>query len=351
MKRLSVNLPVASALLLLLLVLLATVAAAPLPAPLAAHCRQAAAPAPAAGAAPAAPATPVAPATPASPAAEPPPYRPDPGGPTPRILLVTAHPDDDALFGGSVYKITHALGGKVDLVLVTNGEGGYKYSILAEPIYHLKLTDEAIGRQYLPGIRKRELMAGGAIVGIRNYFFLDQPDNEYTQSWAEAQKGWDLPLVTSRIATVLKQGNYDFVFVMLPTLTTHGGHQGAALLALQAVAAMPRDSRPIVLGGTGYRKSSPQRSTFTGRDDYPVAKIRADAPRFEFDRTQKFGFNNRLDYNIVVNWQIAEHKSQGTMQNNMNGLDVEQYLFFDFNRDEGIAKAQALFERLKATGP
>jgi N-acetylglucosamine malate deacetylase 2 len=270
---------------------------------------------------------------------------------TPKVLLVTAHPDDDALFGGAVYKITHALSGKVDLVLVTNGEGGYKYSILAEPIYHLKLTDEAIGRQYLPGIRKRELMAGGAIVGIRNYFFLDQPDNEYTQSWAEARKGWDVALVKSRIATILKEGGYDFVFVMLPTLTTHGGHQGAALLALEAIAAMPAATRPIVLGGTGYRKSGPQRPSFTGRDDYPLAKIRQATPPLEFDRTQKFGFNNKLDYNIVVNWQIAEHKSQGTMQNNMNGLDVEQYLYFDLNGDAGVAKAQALFARLKAPGP
>ncbi|HZF12497.1 MAG TPA: PIG-L family deacetylase, partial [Thermoanaerobaculia bacterium] len=83
--------------------------------------------------------------------------------PWPNVLLVTAHPDDDALFGGAVYKITHQLGGRVDLFLVTNGEGGFHYSTLSEPIYGLKLSDEKIGREYLPGIRKRELLAGGKI--------------------------------------------------------------------------------------------------------------------------------------------------------------------------------------------
>jgi LmbE family N-acetylglucosaminyl deacetylase len=269
----------------------------------------------------------------------------------PRVLLVTAHPDDDALFGGTVYKISHRLAGKVDLALITNGEGGYKYSVLAEPIYHLELTDEAIGRQYLPGIRKRELMAGGAIVGIRNYFFLDQPDHGFTTSWDDVRRGWDVAAVKGRLAAVLDAGHYDFVFVMLPTAATHGAHQGAALLALEVVAQEGAASRPLVLGATGYKKPHPQRPNFTGRPEHPLTKIKAGAPIFEFDRTQKFGYRDELDYNIVVNWQIAEHKSQGAMQHNMNGLDVEQFFYFDLNRDAGIAAARALFDQLRAPGP
>ena len=48
----------------------------------------------------------------------------------PKILIVTAHPDDDASFAGTNYKIVHDLKGIVDLALITNGEGGYKYSTL-----------------------------------------------------------------------------------------------------------------------------------------------------------------------------------------------------------------------------
>ena len=77
-----------------------------------------------------------------------------------RVLLVTAHPDDDASFAGVVYQITQQLGGIVDLALVTDGSGGFRYSTLAEKVYGVELTDEAVARQYLPTIRKRELMAG-----------------------------------------------------------------------------------------------------------------------------------------------------------------------------------------------
>jgi N-acetylglucosamine malate deacetylase 2 len=264
----------------------------------------------------------------------------------PRVLLVTAHPDDDALFGGAVYKITHSLGGKVDVAVVTNGEGGYKYSSLAEPIYGLDLTDEKVAREYLPGIRKKEMIAGGSIVGIRNYFFFDQKDQEYTTDLEKGTAPWDKDLVRSRLRSILEAGDYDFVFVMLPVPTTHAHHQGAALLALETVSRLPVETRPIVLGATGYKKSKPERPTFTGREELPLTRIREGAPRFEFDRTQKFGTNDQLDYNIPVNWLIAEHKSQGTMQLLMNALDVETYFYFDFNRADGIENARSLFERL-----
>src|SRR5262249_15873149 len=162
-------------------------------------------------------------------------------GPWPNVLLVTAHPDDDALFGGAVYKITHQLGGRVDLFLVTNGEGGFHYSTLSEAIYGLKLSDEKVGRAYLPGIRKRELLAGGKIVGIGYYFFLDQEDKEFTQDVDSVLKGnlWNLELVRARLRAVLTENRYDFVFVMLPVPTTHAHHAAAAILALQRVASLP----------------------------------------------------------------------------------------------------------------
>jgi LmbE family N-acetylglucosaminyl deacetylase len=269
----------------------------------------------------------------------------------PRVLLVTAHPDDDALFGGSVYKITHSLGGRVDVAVVTNGEGGYKYSTLAEPIYGFELTDEKVARERLPGIRKKEMIAGGSIVGIRNYFFLDQKDQEYTTDLEQGIAPWDLDHVRARLRSILTAGGYDFVFVMLPVPTTHAHHQGAALLALEVVSQLPAADRPVVLGGTGYRKSSPERVSFTGRDEFPLTRVRPGAPVFEFDRTRKFGLNDRLDYNIVVNWLIAEHKSQGTMQLLMNGLDVEQYFYFDLNGEAGLQEARTLFDRLAQAPP
>ena len=274
---------------------------------------------------------------------------PPPSGP--KILAVTAHPDDDALFAATNYRITHALGGKVDLAVVTNGEGGYKYSDLAKSIYGLDLTDEKVAREYLPGIRKRELLAGGAIIGIRNYFFLDQVDKEYTLDLEAGMKAWDVEYVKARLLDILQRGHYDFVFVMLPLATSHAGHRGAALLALEVVSRLPEAERPIVLGAWGYKKSSTERVSYAEHPGYPLSRVAPDAPKFEFDRSQKFSHDNRLDYQIVVNWLIAEHKSQGTMQNVMNVIDVEQFWYFASNRASGVEAARALFERLKNAPP
>jgi len=46
--------------------------------------------------------------------------------------------------------------------VITNGEGGYRYSLLAEPVYGVALTDEAVGRAALPEIRKRGLLTAAA---------------------------------------------------------------------------------------------------------------------------------------------------------------------------------------------
>ena len=92
----------------------------------------------------------------------------------PRALIVVAHPDDESCFAATVYEITHNLGGTVDQLVITNGEGGYRYSLLAESFYGVALTDEAVGRAALPEIRKRESLEAGRILGIANHFFLDQ---------------------------------------------------------------------------------------------------------------------------------------------------------------------------------
>lgn len=88
----------------------------------------------------------------------------------PKILVVTAHPDDETAMAATIYKVTHELNGVVDQCVITNGEGGYKYSTLAEAYYNLELTDEKIGRENLPRIRKQELINAGKIIGTNNIF-------------------------------------------------------------------------------------------------------------------------------------------------------------------------------------
>ena len=264
-----------------------------------------------------------------------------------RVLVVTAHPDDHAAFAATIYKITHDIGGKVDLVVITNGEGGFKYSTLAEQYYGLELTDPAVGRQYLPGIRKKEAIAGGNIVGIRNYFFLDQPDRDFTLNVDSIFRFvWDVPSVKARLRQIMMNEKYDYIIGLLPTEGTHGGHKGATILALETVNELPVSRRPVVLGGSDSTKGEAATFRFTGLKGYPLTAVKSGASSFHFDRTRKFGYRDALDYKIIVNWLIAEHKSQGTMQILMNAGDVETFWFFDANDPAAIPRTRLLFDRL-----
>ena len=264
----------------------------------------------------------------------------------PKVLIVIAHPDDETGFAATVYKITKELHGTADLFLVTNGEGGYKYSTLAEEYYGKELTDEAVGRKYLPQIRKQELQNAGRIIGIRNFYFMDQKDAHYGLNEREPlDTSWHTQWVRERMAQVLKDGQYDFVFCLLPVPGTHGGHKAASLLALQSVRAM-QGKRPVILGGGGWSIGDSVQH-FRQLKDYTESRVLGDTAKFYVDRDAKFGYKNSLDYHVIVNWEIAEHKSQGTMQLFMNRGDREQFWYFSLNGNEGLAKTYDLFEQLK----
>lgn len=270
----------------------------------------------------------------------------------PKVLLVTAHPDDDALFSATVFKTTKLLGGVVDLALMTNGEGGYKYSTLGNYIYGRELDTEEIGRAYLPGIRKKELMAGGDIVGIRNYFFFDQKDFYYTLDVEEALTKWDTEMIVDRLMGIMHEEEYDFLFLMLPFEEFHGHHKAATVLALRALKQLPEENRPIALEAFVRRGEEDSGIEFTMLEEHPSTKVMPDVT-FEFNRNQTFGHNNRLNYNIIANWVIAEHKSQGTMQLLMqsnNGI-IEQYWFPSLNTEKGLAKTKAFFEVINTAQP
>jgi len=166
-----------------------------------------------------------------------------------RTLLVVAHPDDEYYFAATVYRMAVQLGGKVDELIITNGEGGFRYSSLAEPYYGKSLTTEAIGRKELPAIRRKEAINAGKVLGIEKHFFLGQKDERFTTDEEEGPNHeWNSALISARISKLLKQGHYRYVFTVLPRLTTHGHHQAATALAVSAIQALPENLRPVLLG-------------------------------------------------------------------------------------------------------
>jgi len=260
----------------------------------------------------------------------------------PKVLVVNAHPDDESGCAATIYKITHDLKGTVDLCLITNGEAGFKYSTLAESWYGLELTDEQIGRTHLPRIRKQEMMNAGKIIGLRNIFFLEHQDQRFTLDINEVfTQAWVPATVKAQIAEILRKGNYDYVFCLLPTPDTHGGHKGASILALQAISEI-NGKRPVILGVGFSRKDSVIKQPVT-LDSLAITKLKPNVPPFTFDRSTKFGFNDRLNYKIITNWLVAEHKSQGTVQLGMNEIDLETFWYFDINSPNDIEKTKKFF--------
>lgn len=271
---------------------------------------------------------------------------------SPRVLIVNAHPDDEGSVAATAYKVTKEMGGMVELVVVTNGEAGYKYSLLAEDIYGQKLTDEATGRKYLPNIRKKELKKGCHWVGIEKIYHFNQLDTHYTLDPDTVLTSvWAVEKVKKQLTNLILKNQYDYIFCLLPTPETHGHHKAASILALETVKNLPATAKkPIVLGVSGGMKgdTTPVK-VFTGLPAYPVTAIKEGKSSFQLDKTVGFGHKDKLNYKIVVNWLIAEHKSQGTMQTFMNMGDYENYWYFDLNDPAKKVETAAFFEKLRTS--
>lgn len=251
---------------------------------------------------------------------------------TPRVLCIFAHPDDETTVAGAIFKTATHLGGRVDMLLVTNGEGGFKYSTLAERMYGLELTREDVGREHLPRIRREEMLEGCELLGVHQVHFCGEWDHRYSQDpdevLGEGAEVWDLEKIEARIAEHLDATDYDFVLTMAPSPTTHGHHQAVTVLTARALAARPEHKRPIGLGVSVESDTSGLPTLPAALVNYPETTMKA-GPALVFDRTQPFGHRERLDYRVVVNFLIAAHRSQGTMQLAMSKGLREHYFLFD----------------------
>ena len=76
-------------------------------------------------------------------------------GQGPKVLVVTAHPDDETGFSVTMFKITHEMKGTVDMAVMTDGGGGFADSQLGALYYGLNLTDSIVARTHLPMLRKQ----------------------------------------------------------------------------------------------------------------------------------------------------------------------------------------------------
>jgi LmbE family N-acetylglucosaminyl deacetylase len=268
--------------------------------------------------------------------------QPQPG----KVLLVVAHPDDEYACAGALYRLVREQGWTADQVVITDGEAGYRYAALAEAFYGVSLAAERDGRAHLREIRKREVLRAGRILGIRKHYFFDQKDLGFSTDAASADSSnWDRPRLAAALYDLLLRERYDAVFALLPTAQTHGHHRAATLLALDAVASLPPDARPLVFGAEPAGAAGPP-LRFTGLPAEPLVATTTAEPLWIFDRTDSFGYRRALNYQIVVNWVIAEHKSQGLFQSDYGRHQTEQFWLFAVSGSAGIRRHPELTSQL-----
>ena len=265
-----------------------------------------------------------------------------------KALVVVAHPDNEYALAATLYRLVQERGWTADQVVITNGEAGYRYSTLAETYYGVPLAAEADGRARLPAIRKEEARRAGKVLGIHRHYFLDQKDLGFATDAASADSSnWDRPAILAFLADLLGRERYDAVFTLLPTEQTHGHHRAATLLALEAVARLPSSGRPLVFGADAQDKAEAPGS-FSGLRGNRLSATVSPDPVLVFDRTQRFGYRSSLNYQIVVNWVIAEHKSQGLFQMDAGRHELEDFWLFQVGGPDALDRLDTLRNKLGA---
>jgi LmbE family N-acetylglucosaminyl deacetylase len=271
---------------------------------------------------------------------------------SPKVLVVTAHPDDETGFSVTMFKITHELRGIVDMAVMTDGGGGFADSQLGALYYGLNLTDSLVARTHLPMLRKQEILDAGKIMGVRNIYFMEQPDDWYTldpQPYISG-KNWEIPYVERRLDKLLADRDYDFVITMLPHAGQHGHHKTSVILALRAVQRFKGTHKPIIIAGSPMSATS-KPIDYTQLEGFPETKINPQSPTFTLNRAFRFKENDKVSYKIVADWVISAYKSQGAIQENgIHKTDFEVYRFYDINDPKGISRVKQLFGALAKSG-
>jgi N-acetyl-1-D-myo-inositol-2-amino-2-deoxy-alpha-D-glucopyranoside deacetylase len=128
------------------------------------------------------------------------------------LLLVHAHPDDEAIMTGGVIQKAHADGRRIVLVTSTRGEVGEIHNM-----------DEAENRPRLAQVRTAELAAATRILGVDRQEFLDYrdsgmagtDDNQNPASFHRAA----LDEAAEKLAKVLREERPEVVVTYDPTGT------------------------------------------------------------------------------------------------------------------------------------
>lgn len=129
-----------------------------------------------------------------------------------RILVVAAHPDDLETTSGGTLALLIARGAEVALLLGTDGDIG--------------THDVSFTRETLAAVRRQETLAGAAVLGIKDVFFLGYHDGELVADLA----------LRAEVAHTYRCWQPDTVFTFDPAWggQAHPDHTAAGRAAVDA---------------------------------------------------------------------------------------------------------------------
>jgi N-acetyl-1-D-myo-inositol-2-amino-2-deoxy-alpha-D-glucopyranoside deacetylase len=154
------------------------------------------------------------------------------------LLLVHAHPDDEAISTGGVMMKARTDGHRVVLVTATRGEVGEIYNM-----------DEKATRPRLGDVRTKELENAARILGVNRGEFLDYrdsgmvgtADNQNPASFHQAP----LNEAATKLAAILREEKPDVVVTYAEDgIYGHPDHVKAHFVTIAALDAMLRSSEP-----------------------------------------------------------------------------------------------------------
>jgi len=149
-----------------------------------------------------------------------------------RIVVFTAHPDDEGLAAGTMYE-NHRAGGETFLFCATYGEKGKSH--LKKPV-----TDAALKK-----IRKAELLSAAKVLHIDHVIFLGLPDAGVKEHVSELYKK-SLPLIK-------KIKPYAILGFGPDGVSAHWDHITAGKVALRIARALKTPFYAFTLGPQAIR--------------------------------------------------------------------------------------------------
>jgi N-acetyl-1-D-myo-inositol-2-amino-2-deoxy-alpha-D-glucopyranoside deacetylase len=166
------------------------------------------------------------------------------------LLLVHAHPDDEAISTGGAMLKAEADGHRVVLVTATRGEAGEIHNV-----------DEESTRPHLGDVRTKELEAAARILGVNRGEFLDYrdsgmvgtPENDDSRSFHQAS----LDEAAARLVAILREERPDVVVTYDSDGTYgHPDHIKAHLVTNAALDLLEKEGwRPSKLYYTAIPRS------------------------------------------------------------------------------------------------